>query len=124
MRANPTPPEARLWYHLRAKRFEATKFRLQTVIAPYIVDFTSRTAMLAIEIDGDSHAHQQDYDERRNRFLEAQGFQILRFTNSEVMTNIEGVLATIAGALPPSSPSLRSRGEGRGEGPTPTDHRA
>jgi len=111
MRANPSPPEARLWYHLRAKRFEATKFRLQTVIAPYIVDFTSRTAMLAIELDDDSHAYQPDYDAARDRFLESKGFQVLRFANSEVMTNTEGVLHTISDAL--SSPSPRLRGEGR-----------
>ena len=112
MRANPTPPEARLWYHLRAKRFEATKFRLQTVIAPYIIDFTSRTTMLAIELDGDTHAHQQAYDTTRDRFLASEGFRVLRFTNSEVMTNIEGVLTTIAKAIS-SSPSPRSRGEGK-----------
>jgi len=110
MRANPTPPEARLWYHLRAKRFEATKFRLQTVIAPYIVDFTSRTAMLAIELDGDTHATQQAYDAKRDRFLESRGFRVLRFTNSEVMTNVEGVLATIAAALSSPSP-LQGRGQ-------------
>jgi len=110
MRANPTPPEARLWYHLRAKRFEATKFRFQTVIAPYIVDFTSRTAMLAIELDGDTHAHQRDYDAARDRFLHTKGFQVLRFANREVMTNIDGVLTIIAKAIP--SPSLRLRGEG------------
>ena len=92
MRANPTPPEARLWYHLRAHRFENHKFRHQTVLAPYIVDFTSRTAMLAIEVDGDTHAKQQDYDATRTRFLESEGFHLLRFTNAEVMTNIEGVL--------------------------------
>jgi hypothetical protein len=68
MRTNPTPAEARLWYHLRAHRFENHKFRHQTVLAPYIVDFTSRTAMLAIEVDGDTHATQQDYDARRTRF--------------------------------------------------------
>jgi adenine-specific DNA-methyltransferase len=115
MRTNPTPPEARLWYNLRAKRFEATKFRFQTVIAPYIVDFTSRSAMLAIELDGESHAHQQSHDERRDRFLEAEGFRILRFPNNEVMLNLEGVLYAIAAAIS-SSPSLRLRGEGKRPG--------
>ncbi len=114
MRANPTRPEARLWYHLRAKRFEGTKFRFQTVIAPYIVDFTSRSKMLAIEIDGDTHASQQDYDANRDRFLVSKGFRVLRFTNADVTTNIEGVLETIAEAIATSSsaPSLRLRGEG------------
>ena len=109
MRANPTPPEARLWYHLRAHRFENHKFRHQTVLAPYIVDFTSRTAMLAIEVDGDTHATQQDYDATRTRFLESEGFHVLRFTNAEVMTNIEGVLQIISDAL--KSPPLQQRSQ-------------
>ena len=99
MRQNPTPPEAHLWYHLRAKRFEATKFRFQTVLGSYIVDFTSRTAMLAIEVDGDIHAMQADYDATRTSYLEREGFHVLRFTNSDVMTNLDAVLTTIADAI-------------------------
>jgi len=99
MRANPTPAESRLWYHLRAHRFESLKFRHQTVLGRYIVDFTSRTAMLAIEVDGDTHATQQDYDATRSRYLEAAGFHVLRFANCEVMNNIEGVLQIIGNAL-------------------------
>lgn len=118
MRANPTPPEARLWYQLRAKRFEATKFRLQTVIAPYIVDFTSRATMLAIELDGETHAHQSEYDARRDRFLQSKGFHVLRFPNNDVMTNIDGVLHAIAEAiqsLPLPLPPLSACGERAGE---------
>ena len=111
MRANPTPAEARLWYHLRARRFEHLKFRQQTVLGRYIVDFTSRTAMLAIEVDGETHALQQDYDARRTGFLEGEGFRVLRFTHTDVMTNIEGVLHAISQAL--KKPSLRLRGEGK-----------
>lgn len=110
MRANPTPAEARLWYHLRARRFEHLKFRQQTVVGRYIIDFTSRTAMLAIEVDGETHVHRQDYDARRTGYLERNGFRVLRFTNYDVMTNIEGVLHAISEAL--KSPSLRLRGEG------------
>ncbi|WP_414713219.1 endonuclease domain-containing protein [Sphingomonas sp.] len=99
MRQNPTPPEAHLWYHLRAKRFEATKFRFQTVQGPYIVDFTSRTAMLAIEVDGDTHATQHAYDATRTSYLESEGSHVLRFTNSDVMTNLDAVLTTIANAI-------------------------
>lgn len=111
MRANPTPAEARLWYHLRARRFEHLKFRQQTVLGHYIIDFTSRTAMLAIEVDGDTHANQQEYDARRTGYLERNGFRVLRFTNYDVMTNIEGVLHAISEAL--KRPSLRLRGEGK-----------
>jgi very-short-patch-repair endonuclease len=65
-----TPAEIRLWHHLRAGRFDAWKFRRQTVIGPYIADFTCRAAMLVVEIDGDTHATQMDYDTRRTTFLE------------------------------------------------------
>ncbi|HEX8302409.1 endonuclease domain-containing protein [Sphingomonas sp.] len=119
MRANPTPPEARLWYHLRAKRFEATKFRFQTVLGHYIIDFTSRTAMLAIEVDGDTHATQEEYDARRTAFLENEGFRVLRFTNSDVMSNLDGVLHDISKAISLSPLAGRGReptksAEGRG----------
>jgi very-short-patch-repair endonuclease len=127
MRTSPTPPEARLWYHLRAKRFEATKFRFQTVLGRYIVDFTSRTAMLVIEVDGDTHVEQEAYDARRTAFLETEGLRVLRFTNSDVMTNLEAVLQEISAAirkspvpLPDDPPdrSHRHRG-GRGMGAHP-----
>lgn len=100
MRSNPTPAEARLWYHLRAKRFENCKFRHQTVLTPYIADFTSRGAMLVIEADGDTHGLTGDYDARRTAFLESQGWRVLRFTNAEIMGNVEGVLTVLATALP------------------------
>ena len=108
LRSNPTPAESRLWYHLRAHRFEGWKWRHQTVLAPYIADFTSRSAMLIVEVDGDTHGTTAEYDARRTAFLEAQGWRVLRFTNAEVMGNIEGVLPTVAGALPLSRPRNRS----------------
>jgi very-short-patch-repair endonuclease len=55
--------------------------------------------MLAIEIDGDTHATQQDYDATRTSYLESEGFHVLRFTNSDVMTNLDAVLTTIADAI-------------------------
>lgn len=116
MRSNPTPAESRLWYHLRAKRFEHCKFRHQSVMGRYIVDFTSRAARLAIEVDGDSHASQVDYDTTRTSFLEAQGFKVLRFTNHEVAQNLEAVLQAISDALASqrSLSPLAGRGPGRG----------
>ena len=104
MRSNPTPAEARLWTHLRAGRFEQRKFKHQTVLAPYIVDFSARSAMLIIEADGDTHGTTADYDARRTDFLNRRGWRVLRFTNAEIMGNIEGVLTLIAGALPLSRP--------------------
>ena len=65
MRANPTPAELRLWHALRAKRLNAFKFRRQVVIGRYIADFACRTPLMTIvEVDGDSHDFQGQYDER------------------------------------------------------------
>ncbi|CAD7337425.1 MULTISPECIES: endonuclease domain-containing protein [unclassified Sphingobium] len=101
LRRDLTPAEARLWYNLRAKRFAGVKFRRQTVIGPYIADFTCRTAMLVIEVDGDTHGSAIQYDAERTAFLEQQGWRVLRFTNADVLQNLEAVLSTIAQRLPP-----------------------
>jgi len=87
MRSEPTGPEARLWYHLRAKRLNGVKFSNQVLIGPYTVDFAARSQKLVIELDGDSHASQERYDARRTTWLEEQGYRVIRFTNSDVMTN-------------------------------------
>lgn len=99
MRANPTPAEQKLWLALRANRFENQQFTRQTIIAPYIVDFASKAARLIIEIDGDTHSGEDRYDARRTEFLETLGYHVIRFANSDVMGNIEGVLSMIAQAL-------------------------
>src|SRR3546814_3387027 len=89
MRREPTEPESRLWGVPRAKRFNGIKFRYQKGVGSYIADFSSRTPMLVIEIDGDTRVSQQDYDTRRTAFLVSQGYHVVRFTNSDVMTNLE-----------------------------------
>ena len=105
-----TPPEQRLWSVLRGGRL-GVKIQRQVVLAPYIADFAARSERLVIEIDGESHAGTEAYDAARTHALEARGYRILRFTNSEVMTNIEGVTRTILIALgrdaeAPLSPTL------------------
>jgi very-short-patch-repair endonuclease len=113
MRANPTPAERKLWLALRANRFENQQFTRQTIIAPYIVDFASKAALLIFEIDGDTHSAQDRYDARRTEFLESLGYRVIRFANSDVMGNVEGVLGAIAQALRiPLSPTLPPKGEG------------
>jgi very-short-patch-repair endonuclease len=104
MRREPTPAEARLWHHLRARRFDA-KFRQQAVIGPFIADFACRERMLVVEIDGDTHVGDEA---RRTGFIEAAGWRVVRFTNAEVMGNLDGVLTVIAAHLLP----LPFRGEG------------
>ena len=111
MRREMTEPEKLLWHQLRAKRFEGTKFRRQNVVGKYIADFYSRSAMLIIEVDGETHAFQHDYDIIRESFLRALGFNVIRFTNAEVMANMEGVLTMIDVSLTPPLPTLSPEGE-------------
>ena len=104
LRTEQTPVEAKLWAALRGKRFAGLKFRRQTVVGPYIVDFMCRAAMLAIEIDGDSHGVTVEADAQRTAFIETFGWRVIRFTNADVMGNLEGVLERIA-AFVSDSPS-------------------
>lgn len=108
MRRNPTPYERKLWLALRAKRFEGAKFRQQQVIGRYIVDFACRMpTKLVVEVDGDSHAARPAYDQARDESLTSEGYCVLRFTNPEIGSNLEGVLIRISEALrAPSLPPL------------------
>ncbi|MDE2341708.1 MAG: endonuclease domain-containing protein [Alphaproteobacteria bacterium] len=101
MRKEMTESETRLWFALRAKRFEGIKFCRQKVIDPYIADFCSNEPMLVIEIDGDSHGYQEGYDDARSRYLIDRGYQVLRFTNVDMMSNLEGVLTVIIETITP-----------------------
>jgi len=94
LRTNLTEPERRLWYHLRANRL-GVKFQRQVVLAPYVADFAARSQRLAIEFDGDTHAGRETYDAARTRALEKRGYRVLRFTNADVMSNLDGVLRAI-----------------------------
>ncbi|MEO6433795.1 MAG: DUF559 domain-containing protein [Sphingomicrobium sp.] len=112
LRSEQTPMEQVLWHHLRAGRFEGAKFRRQVVVGRYIVDFACRIPkMLVVEVDGDTHGNQAAYDGQRTAFLERFGYQIVRFSNRDVGTNLNGVLMTIAAALDdPLSPAHSPEG--------------
>ena len=122
LRTNMTDAERRLWYRLRAHRFDGYKFKRQVPIGPYIVDFACVGRKLVIEVDGGQHADNQS-DEVRDRYLGSEGFRVLRFWNNDVLRNTSGVLETILSALEGHSPgALRAppspasgRGETRGE---------
>ena len=105
-----TEPEKKLWFELRAKRFHGIKFRRQNVVGHYIADFYSRDVMMIIEIDGETHAFRQEYDRVRELHFNGLGYQVIRFTNNEVMRNLEGVLTMIGLACPPL-PTLSPEGE-------------
>jgi very-short-patch-repair endonuclease len=91
-RQNPTPAETLIWNKvLRHRQFQTYKFLRQKPIGSYIVDFHCAELRLVIEIDGDSHARQVEYDEARSEYLRGLGLDVIRYANREVLQNIEGV---------------------------------
>ena len=76
------------------------------------MDFVCFEGLLVIELDGGQHADAIEKDAARSRWLESQGFTVLRFWNNEVMSNIEGVLMRVMEALPPSHQPSSIQGEG------------
>lgn len=91
-RKNMPSPERRIWNRLlRDKQLQGFKFLRQKPLDRFIVDFYCAELLLAIEIDGDSHAEQKDYDELRTLRLNEYGIRVIRYTNHEVMSNLEGV---------------------------------
>ena len=98
LRRNSTDVEKLLWQRLRNAQLGA-KFRRQEPILGFTVDFVSHDHRLVIELDGGQHATQVQYDERRTRMLEQAGFRVLRFWNTDVNDNLNGVLETIKARL-------------------------
>jgi len=89
-----TEAERRLWRGLRMRQMAGFKFRRQVPLGPYIVDFVCLEARLVIEVDGGQHAG-SEHDRVRDAWLEAQGFRMLRFWNSEVLGQTHDVLERI-----------------------------
>ena len=99
LRNNPTDAERRLWSRLRKRQLEGWRFRRQAPLGPYVVDFARLAARLVIEVDGGQHSWRSEQDATRQSWLEANGFQVLRFWNNEVLASTDGVLETIRQAL-------------------------
>ena len=95
LRREQTPIEARLWRMLRSGQLASYKFRRQHPIGRYVADFGCEEARLVIEVDGDSHGEQQEYDEARTLHLRSLGYAVLRVTNRDVLGNMDGVLELI-----------------------------
>ncbi|HET6839207.1 MAG TPA: DUF559 domain-containing protein [Bradyrhizobium sp.] len=97
-RRDATEAEKKLWQHLRQPPFKAHHFRRQATIGPYFADFASHQLKIVIEVDGGQHSLSTS-DEARTRYLEANGYRVLRFWNNEVRDNISGVLMAIDTAI-------------------------
>ena len=105
-RKNLTPQEARLWRHLRGLRTDGFHFRRQAPFRGYYLDFVCFSRRLVVEVDGGGHGEQAqaDHDAVRDKVLKRQGFQTLRVWNSDINTNIEGVMEAVGAALAKRSP--------------------
>jgi very-short-patch-repair endonuclease len=113
LRKAATEAEQVLWERLRDRQLSGLKFRRQHPIGPFIVDFFCGEVGLVVEIDGPIHEEpsRRVYDAWREAFLRAYGLRVVRFTNKEVLSQIEGVLEGIERAVRPSPPSPLSQGE-------------
>jgi very-short-patch-repair endonuclease len=96
LRNTATAEERLLWAYLRHIR---PRFTRQLPVGGYIVDFACRTIKVAVELDGSQHLDATDYDARRTIVLEGLGWQVMRFWNSEVRDNAEGIATVIASAV-------------------------
>jgi very-short-patch-repair endonuclease len=109
LRRAPSEAEKRLWGFLRDRRLNDFKFVRQAPLGPYYADFLCRERRLIVEVDGVTHGedHQVAHDARRTRYLESQGYRVLRVWNIEVFTNLDGVLTAILMALEEPSGTRR-----------------
>ncbi|MBI2552776.1 endonuclease domain-containing protein [Candidatus Uhrbacteria bacterium] len=97
LRSRMTRSEKILWYYLRGSNVEGYKFRRQQGIGPHVVDFYCPRVKLVVELDGDSHYQEgaKRRDAQRQKFIEAQGIRVLRFTDNDVCENVGEVIAGI-----------------------------
>jgi len=115
LRSHQTDAEQLLWGILRAKHFLGLKFRRQHPVGQYILDFYCDELKLAVELDGGQHADRQAYDATRSQFLNAQGIEVLRYWNNQMLGETEAVLESLYQAVQrktPSPPAPPPQGEG------------
>lgn len=108
LRREDTDAEARLWNVLRDRRLGGWKWRRQVPKGPFILDFLCAEANLVVELDGGQHSEQVVYDARRTAYLAGLGLRVMRFWNSDVLTNRDGVCISILDALGGEHPSMGS----------------
>ena len=108
LRCNQSDAERALWAKVRSKQFFGMKFFRQYSIGPYILDFYCPTAKLAVELDGGQHnqGDKIEHDVVRSDYLKAQGIDVVRFWNNEVLLDIESVLSKLELRVTPLHPPL------------------
>ena len=105
LRRTMTRSETLLWRYIKAHRVDGLGFRRQVPMRGYVVDFACHSARLIVELDGESHDFEsrQRHDEQRDAWFKSQGYTVLRFTNEQVLSNLEGVVEAIRTAATPCS---------------------
>jgi len=106
LRKELTPAERKLWAIIRNDQL-GVNFRRQHAIGNYIPDFMCLKKKLIIELDGSQHLDQTEYDSERTKFLEAQGYRVIRFWNNDVLNDINGIIRSIQFALEADFKTLR-----------------
>jgi len=101
LRNSETVAETVLWKYLKGRQFGGKKFRRQSSVGPYIVDFFCPEKPVVVELDGAPHFGPAagDYDDRRTRYLQERGIKVIRFENRRLYRDLEGVLEEIRRAL-------------------------
>ena len=97
MRGDMTDAEKMLWKHLRRKNLDGYRFRRQHPVDRYVLDFYCPALKLAVELDGAQHYTKEGRtrDDKRTAWLQTQGIRVLRFRNTEVVTNMDAVIEEI-----------------------------
>jgi very-short-patch-repair endonuclease len=110
LRREQTEWEHSLWERLRRRQLDGFKFRRQHPIGPFFADFFCPEARLIVEIDGSQHADELARDKNRTEFLRNAGYDVLRFWNHEISSEIDSVVQRIADALEQSrtAPTVKS----------------
>jgi very-short-patch-repair endonuclease len=106
LRRTMTRAEMLLWRYLKADRLAGLGFRRQSPMGNYIADFVAHSCKLVVEVDGESHDFEERirHDDRRDRWFASRGYRVLRFTNEDVMKNLEGVVLAIRQAAEQAAP--------------------
>ena len=111
LRNNATDAERVLWQAISARKVSGIRFNRQVPVGPFICDFVARSIGLVIEVDGGQH--EDAVDAERTRYIEAQGFRVIRFWNNDVLGNLDGVIEDImrvVADMPSPNPSRKREG--------------
>ncbi len=95
LRKEATPAEVILWEEIRNRKLGGLKFRRQYPVLGFILDFYCAEKSLGIELDGSIHVTQKEYDEWREKLIQEKGIRIARFSNQEIVENLEDVKTKI-----------------------------